>query len=75
MQMSKALLQQQDLRKASNILQTLNKYINSKKTLTQLWYQVTYDIIKSISYMKILQVYTHTTKLSAPSETKISKPN
>ena len=44
------------------------------RTLTQQWYQVTYGIIKSISYMKILQVYTHTTKVSAPSETKISKP-
>ena len=44
------------------------------KTPTQPCYQVTYGIIKFISYMKILQVYTHTTKVLAPSETKISKP-
>ena len=52
MQMSKTLLQQQDLRQTSNICKhSIN--ISMPITPTQLWYQVTYGIIKSISYMKI----------------------
>ena len=52
MQMSKMLLQQHDLRQTSNIYKhSIN--ISMPTTLTQLWYQVTYGIIKSISYMKI----------------------
>ena len=47
MQMSKVLLQQQDLRQTSNICKhSIN--ISMPKPPTQPWYQVTYGIIKSI---------------------------
>ena len=54
-------------------LKTLNKYINAKNSHSTMVLS-NHDVIKSIFYMKILQVYTHTTKVLAPSETKISKP-
>ena len=53
-------------------LQTLNKYINAKNFHSTMILS-NHDIIKSISYMKILQVYIHTTKVLIQSETKISK--